>query len=1093
MSPLWPKRAKKNNTENPEAEPSEKTSDDVPASAPPAATVPPQTTAGIGERALDVGGDLGLGISGDHVSVQGVTINMGASGLSERVVSFPVVVGTMPAAARRYQARSQSGLLRTALEDGGTVVLTGTSVQDTDNHDDTSQDEGGSGDARWVLSGLGGVGKTQIAAHHARTQLADGQADVVVWATATDRSSVLSAYAQAARTLGLPGFGEDDEQNVALFLAWLQPRPVMAGTRAVRWLIMLDNITDPNQLTGLWPPTSPLGQTLATTRRRDAALRDRGTRIDVDVFTPAEALAFLTRRLTDYGHTEPEHDLRALAHALGYLPLALAQAAAYLADTGHSAADYHRMLTERTARLAELTPDALPDDQELPVAAVWDLSIQYADALPPVGLARPLLALLSVLSPDGIPTALIATETARIYLGRNATDVNPASEAAEDRKQVEGRQVTQALSVLHRLSLIDRTADAIRVHALVQHTTRDTLTTEQHTTTTLAAANALLEAWPERPDHEALPTLIANASALHAAGPPRNKNDGLHVILFIAGQILGRTGQITAAHTYFEHLHKTAHRLLGPDHPHTLATRNSLARWRGEAGDTQGAVTAFAELLDDRTRILGPDHPDTLITRGNLAYWRGEAGDTQGAVNATTELLDDHLRILGPDHPQTLAIQGNLAYWRGEAGDTQGAADAFAELLDDRTRILGPDHPDTLATRNSLARWRGEAGDTQGAVTAFAELLDDRTRILGPDHPDTLITRNNLTSWRGEAGDTQGAVTAFAELLDDRTRILGPDHPDTLATRNNLTSWRGEAGDTQGAADAFAELLDDRTRILGPDHPDTLITRNNLASWRGRAGDTQGAVTAFAELLDDRTRILGPDHPDTLATRNNLASWRGRAGDTQGAADAIAELLNDRTRILGPDHPDTLATRNNLIYWRGRAGDTQGAADAIAELLNDQLRILGPDHPQTLTTRNNLASWRGETGDTQGAADAFVELLNDQLRILGPDHPDTLATRGNLASWRGEAGDTQGAVNATTELLNDHLRILGPDHPDTLATRGNLASWRGRAGDSQGAADAFAELLNDHLRILGPDHPQTLAIQGSLAYWLEEADRLNRS
>ncbi|MFE5884777.1 tetratricopeptide repeat protein, partial [Streptomyces hydrogenans] len=816
MNPLWPKRAKKNNTENPGSEAPKEISDDVPAPAPPAATVPPQTTAGIGERALDVRGDLGLGISGDHVSMQGVTIHMGAPGPSERVVSLPIVVGTMPAAASRYQARSQSGVLRIALEDGGTVVLTGTSVRDTDNHDGTSQNEGGSGDARWVLSGLGGVGKTQIAAHHARTQIADGRADVVVWATATDRSGVLSAYAQAARSLGLaaPGVGEDDEQSAAVFLTWLQPRSVTAGTQAIRWLVVLDNITDPNHLIGLWPPTSPLGQTLITTRRRDAALRDRGTRIDVDVFTPDEALTFLIRRLTDYEHTESEHDLRALAHALGYLPLALAQAAAYLADTGHTAAAYQQMLTQRTIRLAELTPDALPDDQELPVAAVWELSVQHADTLRPVGLARPLLVLLSVLSPDGIPTFLTSTRAGRLFLSQHATARDPSSEAAAGTEQVEEWQVRQALSVLHRLSLIDYTPATVRVHALVQHTTRDTLTTEEQATVTLIAAYTLLEAWPDRLDHSMLSVLVANVNALHTTDLPRSKNGGLHSVFFKAGEALGMAGQVAAAYHYFERLRNTAHRLLGPDHLDTLTTRGNLASWWGETGKAQDAADAFAELLTDFLRVLGPDHPSTFTTRNNLANWRGKAGDARGAADATARLLADRLRTFGPDHPDTLSNRNNLAHWRGEAGDIHGAADAYAELLTDFLRVLGPDHPSTLTARNNLAHWRGKSGDAQGAADAYAELLTDRLRILGPHHPDTLTARSNLANWRGEAGDVQGAADAYAELLTDRLRILGPHHPDTLTVRSNLANWRGEAGDVQGAADAYAELLTDRLRIL---------------------------------------------------------------------------------------------------------------------------------------------------------------------------------------------------------------------------------------------------------------------------------------
>ncbi|MET0236075.1 MAG: tetratricopeptide repeat protein, partial [Kibdelosporangium sp.] len=79
-----------------------------------------------------------------------------------------------------------------------------------------------------------------------------------------------------------------------------------------------------------------------------------------------------------------------------------------------------------------------------------------------------------------------------------------------------------------------------------------------------------------------------------------------------------------------------------------------------------------ADLLSDQLRILGPDHPHTLTTRNNLAHWRGEAGDPAGAATATAELLTDRLRILGPDHPNTLASRNNLAHWQKQANKHQG-------------------------------------------------------------------------------------------------------------------------------------------------------------------------------------------------------------------------------------------------------------------------------------------------------------------------------------------------------------------------------------------------------------------------------------
>jgi Tetratricopeptide repeat len=81
-----------------------------------------------------------------------------------------------------------------------------------------------------------------------------------------------------------------------------------------------------------------------------------------------------------------------------------------------------------------------------------------------------------------------------------------------------------------------------------------------------------------------------------------------------------------------------------------------------------GAAAAYEELLADRLRVLGPDHPDTLTTRNNLAGLRGVAGDAAGAAAAYEELLADRLRVLGPDHPDTLTTRDSLAYLRERAG-----------------------------------------------------------------------------------------------------------------------------------------------------------------------------------------------------------------------------------------------------------------------------------------------------------------------------------------------------------------------------------------------------------------------------------------
>ncbi|MFF4402635.1 FxSxx-COOH system tetratricopeptide repeat protein [Streptomyces sp. NPDC001480] len=986
---------------------------------------------------------------------------------------WPHQVGTPPPAAAYFQHRAEITELAEALAGGGAAVLGQAAPSARAGLSATSGAAG-------VVAGLGGVGKSQLAAHYARSAMEDGEVDVLVWVTAATKAAVVGTYADAAAQLIGSAAPEDPELAAEAFLAWLAPKAIQPRCR---WLIVLDDLADPTAMRGLWPPPSPTGRTLVTTRRQDPALLAGRHLITVGVFSPGESRAYLAGVLDRYGLAQSLEELDALAGDLGHLPLALAQAAAYigeLADTGMTPTAYRRLLADRTTALRDTAPSVLPDEQSLTVAATWSLSIEHADTLRPAGLARPMLNLAAFLDPNGIPGTVLTSIPARVHLAHHRTadrpsEVHTAISADQAPALVKRRgliarfarragtnpaapsvtdqEARAALSALRRLSLIEHTpnapATAVRIHQLVQRAVRDTLDPEQHQPLARTAADALLTAWPDVERDTALAAALrANTTALaDKAGDSLYRPD-VHSVLYRAGHSLDNTGQVTAACDYFHHLTIATTLHLGPDHPDTLAAQGSLASCRGKAGDAAGAAAATAELLKDQLRVQGPDHPDTLTTRMNLASWRGEAGDAAGAAAAFAELLKDRLRVQGRDDPDTLTTRHNLASWRGEAGDAAGAAAAFAELLKDRLRVQGPDHPGTITTRNSLASWRGEAGDAAGAAAAFAELLKDRLRVQGPDHPDTLTTRHNLASCRARAGDAAGAAAAFAELLKDRLRVLGPDHPDTLTTRMNLAYLRGKAGDAAGAAAATAELLKEQLRVLGPDHPDTLTTRMNLAYLRGEAGDAAGAAAATAELLKEQLRVQGPDHPDTLTTRRHLARWRGEAGDVAGAGAATTQLLKDQLRVLGPEHPDIFTTRNHLAFWQARAGDVAGAAAAFAELLKDRLRVLGPDHPDIFTTRMNLAYLRGEAGDAAGAAAATAELLKDQLRVLGPDHPDTLTTRNDLAHWRGEAGDAAGAVVALADLLDDCLRVLGSDHAVTLTTRRGLAHWRSLLRDA---------------------------------------------
>ncbi|MEU3645216.1 NB-ARC domain-containing protein, partial [Lentzea sp. NPDC034063] len=478
------------------------------------------------------------------------------------VVALPYRAGTVPPRAAAFQDRDAIRRVAGIVDRGDTAVLTS------------------DGPARIsVLSGLGGVGKTQLAVDYAEHLWAIGEVALSVWITADSREAIVSGYARLAVDLT----GAEDpqpEHGAQRLLAWL-------AAASQHWLVVLDDLQSPRDLDGLWPPTTSTGRVVVTTRRRDAALRGhRRQLVEIDVFTEPEANAYLYAVLADHPHLLA--GAAELARELGLLPLVLAQAAAYIMDRGLSCADYRERWADRQRRLSSLLPDVegLPDQHRSTAAATWSLSVERADQLRPVGVARPLLELSSVLDPNGIPAAVFGATATLEMLAQRVGHV------------VSGEQAWEGVACLHRLSLVTRDSSspsqAVRVHALVQRATRDSVTGDGVPVLAQIAADALVQVWAEvKRDTQLAQVLRANADAVATAGGEHLWADGAHDVLSRVGSSLGESGLFAEAAAYFRRLQATATGCLGPDHPDTLTIRHKAARWRGEPGDAAGAVIAF--------------------------------------------------------------------------------------------------------------------------------------------------------------------------------------------------------------------------------------------------------------------------------------------------------------------------------------------------------------------------------------------------------------------------------------------------------------------------------------------------------------------
>ncbi|MFD3556469.1 tetratricopeptide repeat protein [Streptomyces goshikiensis] len=638
-----------------------------------------------------------------------------------------------------------------------------------------------------ILVGMGGVGKTQLAAHFARSVQCSRGNDLLVWVSAANRESIELAYAQGAREIC--GLTEESPPKAAKrFLTWLQ-------TTERHCLIILDDVTDPADMRGLWPPSRPNCRVIVTTRRRDSALLGQGRKlVDVGVFAEQESVSYLARKLGTDGR-DCEGEMLGLAADLGHLPLALAQAASYIVDQGLKVSRYRELLKDRRKVLAELVPDGstLPDDHEDVLAAVWDLSIARADQLWPEGISRYLLALSSMLEPNGIPADVLTSKPARSYLGICKRLLHELDGPLEgDTPDLTEDEVLASLRSLHRLSLVSHSPHEehamVLVHPLVQRVARESVDEVHRGELAHFASLSILWAWPRGEGHRELCQILRSSiDRLSAVAFDAVWNVGAYDILFHCADSYGDAGMYSTAISQWTKLRETATSILGPEHPDTLKCLSRLGSWQSKNSDVDNAVDSLLQAFTALKKVKGPRHHETLLTQGELAQMMGFNGGYRGAVHVFEEILESLLIDHDPTHIQVIDTRCQIAHWRAMDGDLSGGIRALEEILEGLPPWIDSESPFTCTIRHNLAGLRAEAGDIAGAIVDLEDLIQVERSTLGPNHPEVLVTQHSLAYFHDRAGNRDRAISETKAVLALREEVLGLEHPKTENTRRLLS------------------------------------------------------------------------------------------------------------------------------------------------------------------------------------------------------------------------------------------------------------------------------------------------------------------
>lgn len=625
------------------------------------------------------------------------------------------------------------------------------------------------------ISGLGGIGKTQVAIEYAHRYGASYEA--VLWVSADSQELATTAYLQlATEVLGLPEQQEAEQQIVAV-KRWLQKHP--------HWLLIFDNVEDLQAILSTFVPSKHQGSVLITTRKR--ATGKLAHNEVLSVLSEDKAILFLLRRAGCITMNACEADATAVdlslardvCQLLGYLPLALDQAGAYIEENGGLLKNYMDLYyqyrpsfldrrdasTQRGSRHREDHPDS--------VFMTFRLSWEQIKKHNVV--AGQVLQFCAFLAPDRIPESLLRAGIKLSGEGRIPNEM----------------EVDEALGLLYRYSLIARTEQTLSLHRLVQEVLQDVLCEEeryQWMEKALMAVDAIFPSgeygtWP------LCEILLPHAliCVKWIKNVRQRKFEGMR-LLSATGLYLYERGQYREAEPLYKRAIAIAEEQLDSYHLETAIILNNLASLYESQGCYGEAELFGKRALSIRNEQLGFFHPDTAASLNNLASVNEKLGRYGEAELLYQQALTISERQLGTSHPQTATATylNNLALLYVKQGRYGEAEPLYRRSLFILQEQLGDSDPHTAATLHNLAELYRIQGRYREAEPLYKHTLAIAEEQLGPFHPETAITLNNMALFYESQGCYEEAEPLYKRALSILEKELGPSHPDTKNTRRNL-------------------------------------------------------------------------------------------------------------------------------------------------------------------------------------------------------------------------------------------------------------------------------------------------------------------
>ena len=694
------------------------------------------------------------------------------------------------------------------------------------------------------------------------------------------------------------------------------------------WLIVFDNAdAPPPEVVEKFVPQGIRGNILITSRNKSMGrIVPSENRIEITEMKEADAITLLLKACCLDPLPQHLEVSKKIVTELGCIPLAIDHAGAYI-ESGKC--DFDEYLRQFSAHRQALMSDATftgASKYNKTVYGTWDLSFKEIEKRAG-GHCNPKHV-------QAAKTAILILQICAFYhhtsiskdIFRSAAEEAKKRNFSSDRHTKLPQAVTlldhtllgldndgywdeftfgQGISVLLSFSLIKReqSLKTISVHPLVHNWSRERMSKSEQQKMCEMGSTILSCAIPERyyleAEHYRLRRLIF----------PHIKANKMHA------------KQIGLIEQYYDD------------------KWSNFALVLRENGDLSSEEQLEVQIVEMRKKLLGAEHPDTLASMTDLAGTYRNQGRWNEAELLLVQVMDISNDLLGAEHPNTLNSMAYLASTYRNQGRTNEAEGLLVQVEVLSKKLYGAEHPITLNSMEQLASTYRYQGRWDEAEQLQVQVVELGKKVLCAEHPDTLIGMGNLASTYRAQGRLNEAEQLEVQVVHMGKKLFGAEHPNTLTSMSNLASTYNIQERWHEAEELQVQVMDMRKNLLGAEHPKTLTSMSNLATTYRAQGRLNESEQLEVQVMHMRNKLHGAEHPSTLTSMGNLACTYRAQRRLNEAEQLEVQVMHMRKHLLGAEHPNTVISMENLAYTYRCQGRVCDAERLELEVKNIKLRI----------------------------------------------------------------------------------------------------------------------------------------------------------